>query len=100
MIDVEKAPPEVEALRAAISALSQYLFSASWHIGCEHPIWEALSVEASPWRNRADPVLLRELGHAWLKVGGWIVWDEHFDRPVWLTNEEWHRVRREYEEVT
>ena len=100
MIAVEQAPPEVQALRAAIGALSRYLFDADWHEGCEHPIWEALSVEGSAWRNRSDPELLRELGHAWMKVGGWVVWDEHFGRLVWLTNAEWQRALREHWEVS
>jgi hypothetical protein len=29
---------------------------------------------------------------------GWVVWDEHFDRLMWLTDEEWDRMRREGED--
>lgn len=97
MINVDQASPEVKALADAISALSQQLFSASWHTGCELPIWQAMAQEDSSWRRRGDGALLHALAGAWLNANGWVVWDEHFDRLTWLTDEEWFQVRREQE---
>lgn len=97
MIDLEQASPVVKDLAAAMSAVSQDLFQAEWHVGCELPIWQAMTDEHSPWRRRANPDLVRTLSAAWWKVLGWVVWDENLERRIWLTVEEWNRMRAELE---
>jgi len=94
MIVVDDAPPEALALADAMSALSAQMFDATWHAGCELPIWQALSDSLSSWRARADRALLDELSRAWWKAGGWVVWDDQHGL-VWVTDTEWARMRVE-----
>ncbi len=95
MIDLTIAPRDVKDLADSIGALSQHLFSADWHTGCELPIWQAMTDEDSAFHKRAEPELLRKLAVCWFKVGGWVVWDENFHRLMWLDDVEWFRMRTE-----
>jgi hypothetical protein len=94
---VSQASAEVKALMDAMSALSEQLFQAFWHEGCELPIWMAMTSGTSVWCEKADKELLVNLRLAWLKVHGWVIWDERLAELTWITDQEWFQRRNAQE---
>lgn len=93
-------PTMVRLLSLLMSEISEECMSASWHMGLEYILWDAVLGKHlwSRW-NGITPVqrdMLRELSQ---ELGGWVVWnpdDKSAEDTVFVPISEWQTMYDEH----